>query len=125
MSPAFLLLDHDEGLLFSMWQYLTGAGCRLDCARSLDEAEDLWNRNRYAAVITDLRLRGIHENEGLALVSYIRERCPHARIILLTSYGSRFLELEARRRGAAGFLYPTRPAGDGVEAELGTSTSVV
>lgn len=112
MISRILLLDHDEELLFSMWHYLSSHGCRLDCARSLDEAESLWNRSTYDAVITDLRLRGIRETEGLELVSYIRQRCPsRTRVIILTSYGNPNLEMEARRRGADAVLYRGAPAG--------------
>ena len=92
-------------MLYSMWQYLTVHGCVLHCARSLDEAEEFWNRGSYDAIITDLRLKGIRETEGLDLVTYIRQRCPSSRIILLTNYGSPHIEAEARRRGADAFLY--------------------
>lgn len=103
-----LLLDHHEDTLRSMWQYLVGHGMVVDCARSLDEAESLWNRSRYVVIVTDLKLRGIPESDGLKLVSYIHERCPSAHLWLLTTYGSPILEAEARRRGASGFLH--RPA---------------
>jgi DNA-binding NtrC family response regulator len=88
-----------------MWQYLVGHGLVVDCARSLDEAEALWNRTRYEVIVTDLKLRGIPEADGLKLVGYIHERCPAATLWLLTTYGSPLLEAEARRRGAVGFLH--------------------
>ena len=106
MEPRILLIDHHEPMLYSMWQYLTAHGCRSDCARSLDEAESLWSRQRYDVIVTDLRFRGIDENDGLKLVSYIHERCPTSKLMLLTHYGNPHLEQEARRRGVVGFLYP-------------------
>ncbi len=103
-ESRILILDHDRELVFSMWQNLTSMGSKVDCAFSLDEGEMLWNRIHYGVIITDLRLKGIHEDEGLELVTYLRVRCPSSRILLLTCYDSEAIAFEARRRGADGFL---------------------
>ncbi|MBC2595229.1 response regulator [Ruficoccus amylovorans] len=56
-------------------------------------------------VLLDLRMPG---EGGLALIPQLRELCAHARIIMLTGYGSIATAMEAIRQGAADYL--TKPA---------------
>ncbi len=92
-----------------MEEYFRTVGYDVDCVRELEEAEALLAKLPYALVVADLRLTGIYGVEGLELVGYIRQRCPHTRMILLTAYGTPEIEAEARRLGVDAFIYKPKP----------------
>ncbi len=107
-----LVIDDEEPILFAVKEYLGALGFEVDGASEAEEAEALLTHVRYGLVIADLRLSGIHGTEGLRIVSYARERCPWARIIVLTAYGSPEVEKEAYRLGADRFLHKPMPLPD-------------
>jgi len=92
-----------------MREYFATKGYAVDCARETQEAEALLAKNRYALAILDLRLSGTPGAEGLDVIASVRARSRETRIILLTAYGSREIEAEARRRGADAFLQKPKP----------------
>jgi ActR/RegA family two-component response regulator len=109
VQHSILLVDDNEAILFALKEYFIAHGYQVECARELEEAQALLSDTRCSVVIADLCLGGIHGVEGLEMVSYVRERCPSTRIIILTAYGSLAIEAEARRRGVDVFLYKPKP----------------
>ncbi len=104
-----LIVDDEEAIRDATREYLTALGYQVDAAQEREEAEALLTTTTYDMAICDLRLTGVHGKEGLELVGYLRERCPWARVVMLTAYGSPDLEAEARRRGADVFLQKPVP----------------
>lgn len=103
-------MDDEEPILFAMREYFTTKGYSVDCARETAEAEALLAEHEdYSLAILDLRLTGTHGAEGLDVIELVRAQSPRTRIILLTAYGSREIEAEARRRGADAFLHKPKP----------------
>ncbi len=92
-----------------MREYFSAQGFSVDCACEIGEAEAMLRENAYAVAILDLRLSGTPGLEGLDLVASIRAQAPRTRIILLTAYGSREIEAEAKRLGADAFLHKPKP----------------
>ncbi len=115
-----LIVDDEEAIRDATREYLTALGYQVDAAQEREEAEALLTTNHYSLVICDLRLTGVHGKEGLELVGYLRERCPWARVVMLTAYGSPDLEAEAQRRGADVFLQKPVPL-----AELARLASIL
>lgn len=109
MKPRLLVVDDEEPILSAIREYFQPLGYDVDCARELEEAEALLTHIRYGLMIADLRLTGIHSNEGLELIRFTRERSPWTRIILLTGYGSLEMENEALGRGVDAFLQKPQP----------------
>jgi DNA-binding response OmpR family regulator len=110
-----LLVDDETSILFAMASYFRSKGYLVDAAREREEAEALLANVSYAAVIVDLRMTAVHGADGLEVVVYARERCPSARIIVLTAYGSPAAEAEARARGADAFLHKPQPLAELVQ----------
>jgi two-component system response regulator RegA len=105
MKGLRLLVVDDEALIsFAMRRYFRGLGCDVDCAAELPEAERLLRERCYDVVIADLRLSGLGSTEGLDVLVATRDRCPDARSILLTSYGSPEIEAAAHASGAAAMI---------------------
>lgn len=92
-----------------MREYFAAHGFSVDCTRDTAEAESLLAHHEYAVTILDLRLSGTSGAEGLDLVAAVRAISPATRIILLTAYGSREIEAEAKRLGADAFLHKPKP----------------
>jgi DNA-binding response OmpR family regulator len=108
-TSRILIVDDEEPILFAMREYFATKGFSVDGAREVAEAQALLHENAYAVAILDLRLSGTQGAEGLDLVAAVRAQSPRTRIILLTAYGSREIEAEARRLGADAFLQKPKP----------------
>jgi DNA-binding response OmpR family regulator len=104
-----LVVDDEESIRFSMSEYFSQHGFMVDTARELEEAEKLFESTNYQVVIQDLRLGVTRHSDGLELIKLIHQRRPETRIVVLTSYGSDEVEVEARRSGADAFLHKPKP----------------
>ncbi|HSK77983.1 MAG TPA: response regulator [Thermoanaerobaculia bacterium] len=109
MRMRILVVDDEEPILFAIRDYFEPLGWQVDCAQELEEAEALLSHIRYTLLIADLRLTGIHSNEGLELIRFVRERSPWTRVIVLTGHGSVEIEGEAVGRGVDAFLLKPQP----------------
>ena len=107
--PRLLVVDDEEAICFSMSEYFSLHGYKVDTAREMEEAEKLLDESDYKVVIQDLRLSLTSHSDGLDMIRTIREHNPQTRIIVLTAYGSAEVEDEARRCGADAFLRKPKP----------------
>ncbi len=104
-----LVVDGEESICFSMKEYFTLQGYRVDTARELEEAEKLVEATDYEVVIQDLRLGPAQQPDGLEMIRFIRGQNPRTRIIVLTAYGTAEMEKEALSCGADAFLRKPKP----------------
>lgn len=107
--PRLLVVDDEEAICFSMSEYFSLQGYKVDTASEIEEAEKLVAATNYKVVIQDLRLTMTNSHDGLDMIKLIRERNPQTRIVILTAYGSAEIEDEARRCGADAFLRKPKP----------------
>jgi len=104
-----LVVDDEESIRFSMSEYFSQHGFTVDTARELEEVAKLIQTTTYQVVIQDLRLGFTHDSDGLEIIKLIHQSNPETRIVVLTSYGSAEVEVEARRSGADAFLHKPKP----------------
>lgn len=104
-----LVVDGEESICFSMKEYFTLQGYQVDTAQDAEEAEQLVEGTDYDVVIEDLRLGPAQEPDGLEVIKFIRDHNSHARIVVLTAYGSAEMEKEALGCGADAFLRKPKP----------------
>jgi two-component system, OmpR family, response regulator len=107
--PRLLVVDDEESICFSMSEYFSLHGYKVDTACEVEEAEKLLGATTYKVVIQDLRLTMTKNHDGFDMIKLIRENNPQTRIIVLTAYGSSEIEDEARRCGADAFLRKPKP----------------
>ena len=107
--PRLLIVDDEEAICFSMSEYFSLHGFKVDTAREFDEVEKLIGATDYRVVIQDLRLGATRDADGLNIIKMVRGQNPEAKIIVLTAYGSVEIEDEARRCGADAFLRKPKP----------------
>jgi DNA-binding NtrC family response regulator len=108
-TPRLLVVDDEESICFSMSEYFSLHGFKVDTAREVEEAEKLVESTEYRVIIQDLRLGTTRDPDGLNIIKMAHERNPETRIIVLTAYGSAEMEDEARRCGADAFLRKPKP----------------
>ena len=104
-----LVVDDEESICFSMSEYFSQHGFKVDTAREKEEAEGLIKETEYRVIIQDLRLGVERRSEGIEIIKLVHERNPETRIVVLTSYGSPEAEEEARNAGADAFLRKPKP----------------
>ncbi len=88
MQASILIVDDESSILLAMEDYFSASGYEVKCARNRKEAELLLAQRDFAALITDLRLTGSDDAEGLAIAALAPQQYPGLYIILITAYGS-------------------------------------
>ena len=106
---TLLIVDDEESICFSMSDYFSHQGFKVDTAREMEEAEGLIKLTAYKVIIQDLRLGLARHPDGLDIIKLVHQQHPETRIVVLTSYGSAEVEEEARRAGADAFLRKPKP----------------
>jgi DNA-binding NtrC family response regulator len=104
-SGNLLVVDDEESICFSMSEYFSQHGYKVDTAREMEEAEGLIKET----IIQDLRLGVARHPDGIDIIKLVHKQNPETRIVVLTSYGSPEAEAEARRAGADAFLRKPKP----------------
>ena len=108
-SGNLLVVDDEESICFSMSEYFSHHGFKVDTAREMDEAEGLIKETDYSVIIQDLRLGVARHPDGIDIIELVHKQNPDTRIVVLTSYGSPEVEAEARSAGADAFLRKPKP----------------
>lgn len=107
--PRLLVVDDEESICFSMSEYFSLHGFRVDTATEVEEAEKLLEAQDYKVIIQDLRLGTTRNSDGLEIIKMVRDQNLNAKIVVLTAYGSAEVEDEAKRCGADAFLRKPKP----------------
>jgi DNA-binding NtrC family response regulator len=87
-AKRILMVDDETAFLRAVKKVLQCSDIMVDTAETKEDALDLLARNRYAAVIADLRLTGSSGEEGLEIARYAHENCPRTTMMLITAYGN-------------------------------------
>jgi FixJ family two-component response regulator len=101
--PHILIVDDDPGLLSALPRALTlrMPGIRVDVSESPFEALKMIHRQRYDAIVSDIKMPGM---DGLVLLSRIREVQPDTPTLLITGHGEHDLAIQALRGGAYDYI---------------------
>ena len=104
-----LIVDDEESIRFSMEEYFSSHGFKVDTAKEFEGAETLIRLTDYNVIIQDLRLGLKTVSDGLEVIKFAHEWNPNTRIIVLTSDLSADIEAQAQRAGADVFLRKPKP----------------
>src|SRR5438045_1835083 len=85
---TLLVVDDEESICFSMREYFSQHGFKVDTAREMEEAEGLIKATDYKVIIQDLRLGLTRYPDGIEIIKLVHKRNPDTRVVVLTSYGS-------------------------------------
>ena len=101
MDEKILVVDDDERILQTFARHLQRAGHTVFTAPGGTEALQLFDQERPAIVITDVR---IPSPDGFAVLQVIREQADDVEVILITGHGDMEMAIEALRAGASDFI---------------------
>jgi two-component system, NtrC family, response regulator PilR len=104
-----LVVDDEKSICFSMEEYFSSHGFKVDTACELEEAETLIKLTDYNVIIQDLRLGLKRLSDGIEVIRFAHQWNPATRIIVLTSDFSAEIEAQAREAGAEAFLRKPQP----------------
>jgi len=102
-----LIVDDEPFIVSGIYEFMMlGSGLELDIykAYSADEALVWLQRTKMDIVITDIRMPGM---SGLQLLTLIKERWPHCKVILLTGHDAFDYVYEAIRHDGVRYLLKT------------------
>ncbi|MEE3331539.1 MAG: response regulator [Myxococcota bacterium] len=102
-SPRLLIVEDDDRFAETLAAEFQDRGYSVSRAANLEELRAL-DTTGVGYSIVDLRLRN---DSGLDAVSEIKEHSPHARIVMLTGYGSIATAVQSTKLGATQYL--TKP----------------
>jgi DNA-binding NtrC family response regulator len=104
MKHSILVVDDNPGITVPMAEYLQRAGYEVIVAEDAAGARRALRQGRLSLVITDLRMETGHDEDGLALIRYIREVYPGLPVFVLTASGSPDTATEGLRLQVQKFL---------------------
>jgi two-component system response regulator RegA len=102
-SPRLLIVEDDDRFAETVSAEFQDRGYMVVRAASLDALRTL-DTSGVGYAVVDLRLRS---DSGLDAINLIKENSPHARIVVLTGYGSIATAVQATKLGATQYL--TKP----------------
>jgi two-component system C4-dicarboxylate transport response regulator DctD len=102
MKPVVLVVDDEDTIRNLLKTRLSREGWDLHVASNASEAEAVFNAGKEIGVmITDLKMPG---KDGLALMTWAKQKSPHTRIIMITGHGDKDVAVRALRQGASDYL---------------------
>ena len=104
MKNRILVIDDQELMRESLCETLARAGYDVDAAPSGGEGIERFEGERFAAVITDLKMPDV---SGMTVLARVQEVGPETPVIVITGHGSIENAVEAMKKGA--FDYITKP----------------
>src|SRR6185369_4353359 len=115
-ADRILVVDDEPAVLFAYRRLIEKDGLRVDTSTDLEDAIRHIRERFYLAVITDLRLAGTDNGDGLEILRFIREERPDTKTILATGYADSEIEDMARALGVSHCFKKPVPPADILEA---------
>ncbi|MEI6825235.1 MAG: response regulator [Desulfuromonadales bacterium] len=103
-SERILVVDDEPSILFAYQRLLQAEGYRVDSCGELCSALDMVQAHLYFAIITDIRLSGSENCDGVKLLCAVRAQQPDAKTIVVTGFGDSDLERILKELGATHYL---------------------
>jgi DNA-binding NtrC family response regulator len=103
-KPSILLIDDDQSLRRVMEYSLIENGFAVRTAASGGHGLELFGKEPFDAVVTDITMPGM---SGIEVLQKVRDADPRVPVIMITAYGTIESAVEAMRLGA--FDYVTKP----------------
>lgn len=100
MGPRVLVVDDEPAVLFAYRKLMEHEGMTVDVSSTLQGALEQIRANPYLAVITDLRLSGTDNRDGLEVMRVLQQERPETKVICTTGYGCCEIEQQVRQLGA-------------------------
>lgn len=101
MPYKVLIVDDETATVFGLKALIENDQVEVLTAVSAQAAKKILRDEKVNVVLSDIRLSGTLDAEGLDLLGFVKEKCPDARVILMTGYGDPAIMQKAFDMGAA------------------------
>jgi len=101
IQPPILIVDDDKNMRLFLREAAERWGYTAEEAASAEEALRRVEKQSFDLILLDERLPGL---SGVEALPHLRERDPHAIVIMITAYADEVRKLAAYRRGVYDFL---------------------
>lgn len=101
LPKKILIVDDEEAMRMALVDSLTTSGYHVKAAANGEEALELFQKDTYAVVVSDIRMPKM---SGLDVLKRIKKISPQTPVILITAYGTVKTAVEAMKEGATEFL---------------------
>jgi two-component system response regulator HydG len=98
---TILVVDDQRNMRTTLAMLLQNAGHDVDVAGSAQDAFAQMGTKQFDVVLTDLRLG---EQDGMDVLRFVKERCPHTQVVIMTAYGTIESAVHAMKIGAHDYL---------------------
>ncbi len=98
---SILVVDDEPEVRYALKEALIRKGYRVDVVSTGDRAIELFCRNSYSMVISDLKMPG---RDGVEVLKEIKRLSPLTPVLLITAFGTVEKAVEAVKEGAVDFL---------------------
>jgi two-component system nitrogen regulation response regulator GlnG len=113
MMKHILIVDDEEAVCWALERALSKEGHRVAVASSAEDAFALAQKQRFDAVLLDVRLPGM---DGLSALGRLRELTGDAPVIVVTAFGNLSTAVKAVEGGAFDYLAKPFDLGQALEA---------
>lgn len=96
-----LVVDDEPEVRYALREALIRRGYEVDVVSTGDKALELFSRNTYNMVISDLKMPG---KDGVEVLKEIKKLSPLTPVLLITAFGTVEKAVEAVKEGAVDFL---------------------
>ncbi len=96
-----MIVDDEQSLREMLEILLTREGYTVATAASGPEALELFQKNPFSVVLTDIRMRPM---DGLSLLKEIKALRPQTEVIMMSAYADQETAIEAMNEGAYDFF---------------------
>jgi DNA-binding response OmpR family regulator len=103
-AKRILLIDDEDVIVFGFTKVLQEPGVELDCAQTVEEAQNCITTHQYDAALVDLRLSNSTKMEGFDCIRLLRSSQRDCRILVLTAFGDNSSRDKAEALGVDMFL---------------------
>ena len=101
MGYKILIVDDESATVFGLKALLESEGVEISTAINSPAAKRALRAGDVSVLLSDVRLSGTLDAEGLDLLEFVRDHSPGTRVILMTGYGDPAIMQRAFDLGAA------------------------
>ncbi|MCX7634542.1 MAG: sigma-54 dependent transcriptional regulator [Syntrophales bacterium] len=100
-TKKVLIVDDEDAMRTALVDSLSTSGYQVTAATNGEEALELFQKDNYAVVVSDIRMPKMG---GMEVLRQIKKLSPQTPVILITAYGTVKTAVEAMKEGATEFL---------------------
>ena len=83
-EQRILTIDDEPAILFAYQKFFEWEGYLVDLCETLDQSIKMIEMHLYFAVISDIRIGGTDNKDGIKILRFIREKRPDTKVILIS-----------------------------------------